>query len=89
MSSSKTFLFLKPILTPNALATVQANPILLGYALATIGGIIVLCVLSWYIGFQTSKAYKKPKGQDKKGGKVGEKKGFADVLKGLPLVGKK
>jgi hypothetical protein len=88
MSSANTFLFLKPILTPNALATVQANPVLLAYLLATIGGIIVLSVLSWYISFQTGKAYKKPKGANK-GGKGGEKKRFAGALKGLPFIGKK
>lgn len=88
MSSANTFLFLKPILTPNALATVQANPVLLAYALATIGGMIFLSVLSWYISFQTSKAYKKPKGANK-GGKGGEKKGLAGAFKGLPLIGKK
>jgi len=89
MSSAKTWLFLKPILTPNALASVQANPILLGYALAAIGGLIVFISLPFYISFQTGKAYKKPKGQDK-GGKGGEKKiPFVGALKKLPLIGKK
>jgi hypothetical protein len=61
--------FLKPILTPNALATVQANPILLAYLLGWLLVILSLCGLAWYISFVTGKAYKKPK-------KAGEKKGF-------------
>jgi hypothetical protein len=53
--------FLKPILTPNALATVQANPILLAYLLAWLLAIITLILIAWYISFVTGKAYKKPK----------------------------
>ena len=60
---------------------------LLAYALATIGGLTVLISLAFYISFQTSKPYKKPKGQDK-GGKGGKKNPFADALKKLPLIGK-
>jgi hypothetical protein len=89
MSSAKTWLFLKPILTPNALASVQANPVILAYALATIGGLTVLISLAFFISFQTGKPYRKPKGQDK-GGKGGEKKiPFVGALKKLPLIGKK
>lgn len=87
MSSANTYLFLKPILTPNALATVQANPVLLAYALATIGGMIFLISLSFLISFQTSKAYRKPKGKGDSGN--GGKKGLAGVVKALPFVGKK
>jgi len=87
MSSANTFLFLKPILTANALATVQANPILLAYALATIGGMIFLIFLSFIISFQTGKAYRKPKGKGDGGNRT--KNGPASVVKSLPFVGKK
>jgi len=53
--------FLKPILTPNALATVQANPIILAYFLGWVLAIITLILIAWYISFVTGKAYKKPK----------------------------
>lgn len=84
MSSANTFLFLKPILTANALATVQANPVLLAYALATIGGMIFLISLNFFISFQTGKAYRKPKGKGDNG-----KNGLAGVVKALPCFGKK
>ncbi|KIW04454.1 uncharacterized protein PV09_04719 [Verruconis gallopava] len=60
--------FLSPILTPNALATVQANPILLAYLLGWIGALIALISVAVAIHIQTSKAYKKPKKTDGKGG---------------------
>jgi len=87
MSSANTFLFLKPILTANALATVQANPVLLAYALATIGGMIFLIFLSFIISFQTGKAYRKPKGKGDGGNRT--KNGLASVVKSLPFVEKK
>jgi hypothetical protein len=66
---SNTFLFLKPILTPNALATVQANPILLAYMGLAIFGISVVISIACYTSWVTSKPYKKPKkGKDGKGG---------------------
>jgi len=70
--------FLKPILTPNALATVQANPILLAYFLGWLLAIIALCLLAWYISFVTGKAYKKPKKIVKTGN---EKSGLFGGLK--------
>lgn len=86
-SSANSYLFLKPILTANALATVQANPVLLAYALATIGGMIFLIALSFFISFQTGKAYRKPKGKGDNGNRG--KNGLAGVIKALPFVGKK
>ena len=77
--------FLKPILTPNALATVQANPILLAYLLGWIFAILSVVGVAVAINIQTSKAYAKPKkAADKKTGPspgIGEKMG--GVLKGL------
>jgi hypothetical protein len=81
--------FLKPILTPNALATVQANPILLAYLLGWIFAILSVVAVAVAINIQTSKAYAKPKkAADKKGGArtgpppgIGAKLG--GVLKGL------
>ena len=87
MSSANTYLFLKPILTANALATVQANPVLLAYALATIGGMIFLISLSFFISFQTGKAYRKPKGKGDGGDRA--KNGLGSVVKSLPFIGKK
>ena len=87
MSSANTFLFLKPILTANALATVQANPSLLAYALATIGGMIFLISLSFIISFQTGKAYRKPKGKGDSNNRG--KNILAGVVKALPFVGRK
>ena len=52
--------FLKPVLTPNALATIQANPVLLAYFLGWLSTITFLISLVLYINFQTSKAYAKP-----------------------------
>ncbi len=60
--------FLRPILTANALATVQANPILLAYFLGWLFATICVGLLAWYISFVTGKVYKKEKG------KKGEKK---------------
>ncbi|KAF2669993.1 hypothetical protein BT63DRAFT_423965 [Microthyrium microscopicum] len=54
------FEFLKPVLTPNALATVQANPVLLAYLLGWLFAIIFVGLLAWYISFVTGQAYKKP-----------------------------
>jgi len=59
--SEKTLLFLKPILTPNALATVQANPILLGYLGLAFFGITVVISIAIYTSWVTGKAYAKPK----------------------------
>jgi len=75
--------FLRPILTPNALATVQANPILLAYLLGWIFAILTVVAVALAIHFQTSKAYKKPKkapaagkgGPPAKGGMGGKAKG--------------
>jgi len=61
--SENTLLFLKPILTPNALATVQANPILLGYLGLAFFGISVVISLALYTSWVTGKAYAKPKAQ--------------------------
>jgi hypothetical protein len=69
MSSANTLLFLRPILTPNALATVQANPILLGYMGLAIFGITLIISIAGYTSWVTSKPYKKPK--QKKGGAAG------------------
>jgi len=71
--------FLRPILTPNALATIQANPILLAYFLGWLLAIISLALFAWYISFVTGKAYKKPK----KGGAkpVGTKGRFLGLIK--------
>jgi hypothetical protein len=60
--------FLRPILTPNALATVQARPILLAYFLGWMLTILSLISLAWYVSFVTGKVYKKPKKVDGKGG---------------------
>jgi hypothetical protein len=77
--------FLKPILTPNALATVQANPILLAYLLGWIFAILSVVGVAVAINIQTSKAYAKPKkaGEKKTGPSpsIGEK--FSGALKGL------
>jgi hypothetical protein len=70
--------FLKPILTPNALATVQANPIILAYLLGWFLALIAVCLLAWYISFVTGKPYKKPKRPRKDGV---EKKSFFDFGK--------
>jgi len=61
--------FLRPILTANALSTVQANPILLAYLLGWLFACISVGLLAWYISFVTGKAYRKPKKVDEKGGK--------------------
>jgi len=60
--------FLRPILTPNALATVQANPILLAYFLGWLFTIITIVSLAFYISWITGKVYKKPKKTDAKNG---------------------
>lgn len=73
--------WLSPILTPNALATVQANPILLAYLLGWIGAILVVIAVALAIHFQTSKAYKKPKkAADGKGGPPPKAGGIKGVL---------
>jgi hypothetical protein len=69
-SLTMAFEFLKPILTPNALATVQANPILLAYFLGWLLACISIGLLAWYISFTTGKAYRKPQKQ------IDEKKGL-------------
>jgi hypothetical protein len=58
--------FLRPILTPNALATVQANPILLAYFAGWLFIVIGIASLAFYISWITGKAYKKPKRADEK-----------------------
>jgi hypothetical protein len=76
--------FLRPILTPNALATVQANPILLAYLLGWIGALIALVVVIVVIDVQTSKAYKKPKkAADGKGGPPPKNGGIKGVLSSI------
>lgn len=55
------FEFLKPILTPNALATIQANPVLLAYFFGWIAVMFLIILGAWYIHFTTNKVYKKPK----------------------------
>ncbi|KAF2434298.1 hypothetical protein EJ08DRAFT_693836 [Tothia fuscella] len=72
-NSANSFLFLKPILTPNALATVQANPILLAYMGLAMFGISVVIFLATYTSWVTGKPYKKPKA--KKGASAGPGKG--------------
>jgi hypothetical protein len=74
--------FLRPILTPNALATVQANPVLLAYLLGWIGALLVLIAVIVTINIQTSKAYKKPKkaADGKKGGAPAKSAGIKGVL---------
>jgi len=64
------FEFLKPILTPNALATVQANPIVLAYFLGWLLACVSVGMLAWYISLTTGRAYRKPK-PPVKGGKKG------------------
>jgi hypothetical protein len=66
--------FLRPILTPNALATVQANPILLAYFLGWLLTIITIACLAFYISWITGKVYKKPKKTDGKNGGPQSKK---------------
>jgi len=79
--------FLRPILTANALATVQANPILLAYLLGWLFVIIGIMLLAWYISWETGKAYKKPKkpAPAKAGGKgpAGAVQGVIGKAKGL------
>jgi hypothetical protein len=70
------FEFLKPILTPNALATVQASPILLAYFLGWLLACVSIGLLAWYISLTTGKAYKKPKPAVKDGEKKGLLGGF-------------
>jgi len=76
------FEFLKPILTANALATLQAQPILAAYFLGWLLACVSLGLLAWYISFVTGKAYRKPKrasGKTNKGkeggGTLGKKLG--------------
>jgi hypothetical protein len=49
--------FLSGILTPNGLATCNRDPQVLLSTLFTILGLILMCVLVWYISFVTGKAY--------------------------------
>jgi hypothetical protein len=77
--------WLSPILTPNALATVQANPVLLAYFLAWIGAILVVISVALAIHFTTNKVYKKPKkAADGKGGPPA-KKGIQGVLSSVKM----
>jgi hypothetical protein len=62
--------FLRPILTANALSTIQAQPYLLAYFLGWLLACICIGLLAWYISFVTGKPYKKPKNKAK------GKKGF-------------
>ncbi|QDS72310.1 hypothetical protein FKW77_007500 [Venturia effusa] len=76
--------FLRPILTPNALATVQANPILLAYLLGWTFAILFVIGVAVAINIQTSKMYAKPKKAGEKTGPspgLGEK--FEGAMKGL------
>jgi hypothetical protein len=75
--------WLRPILTPNALATVQANPILLLYTVGWLLAVILLSVFCWYISFVTGKAYAKPKDKNapKKPGAVAGLLGKVPFLK--------
>lgn len=75
------FEFLRPILTANALATVQANPVLLAYTIAWLLAIILVGVVAWYIHFVTNKVYAKPK-------KPGEKSGMMNMFGSLNLGGR-
>jgi hypothetical protein len=78
------FEWLRPILTPNALATVQANPILLAYLLAWFGAILFVISVALAIHFQTNKVYKKPKkAADKKGGPPAKSGGLKGVVGGV------
>jgi len=80
----KSFLFLKPILTPTALKVVQSQPVLFTTLILVLVALSLMGVLIWYTHFQTSKAYpnvtwfgkkkvakgkKDAKGENKKGGK--------------------
>jgi hypothetical protein len=53
--------FLRPVLTANALATVQANPVLLAYFVAWLLVIMSIMSLALYISYVTGKPYRKPK----------------------------
>lgn len=76
--------FLRPILTPNALATVQANPILLAYLLGWIGALLVVIAVALAIHFQTNKVYKKPKkAADGKGGPPAKGAGIKGLVSGV------
>jgi len=75
--------FLKPILTPNALATIQANPVLLAYLLGWIGALLAIWAVVFAIHFQTSKAYKKPKKPAAKGAAPSKPKGFGGFVGNL------
>ena len=73
--------WLSPILTPNALATVQANPVLLAYLLGWIGALLVVIAVALAIHIQTSKVYKKPKKAADGKGKAGGIKGALSSVK--------
>lgn len=86
--SAGTLLFLRPILTPNALATVQANPILLGYTGLALFGIFAIIGVAIYTSWVTNKPYVKKKAPaggkgapPARGGGVAAKGG--NLLKGL------
>lgn len=77
--------FLKPILTPNALATVQAKPILLAYLLGWFFAILSVVAIAVTINIQTSKAYAKPKkaGEKKTGPSPGIGQKLGGAMRGL------
>ncbi|RDI76513.1 hypothetical protein Vi05172_g13496 [Venturia inaequalis] len=77
--------FLKPILTPNALATVQANPILIAYLIIWILVILSVVGIAVTINIQTSKAYAKPKkaGEQRTGPSPGIGEKFGGAMRGL------
>jgi hypothetical protein len=86
--------FLRPILTANALATVQANPILLAYFLIWIFVVLSIIILTGYISFVTGKAYKKPARPGEKKGNAaarlgGAGKAFVEKLNPMKLMMKK
>lgn len=59
--------FLSALLTPNGLATCNRNPSVLLSTLFTILGLILMCLLVWYISYVTGKAYPKRPGAKKEG----------------------
>ncbi|KAF2757390.1 hypothetical protein EJ05DRAFT_476656 [Pseudovirgaria hyperparasitica] len=67
--------FLRPILTPAALLSIQANASPLLTLLLVYIGLTTLCVLVWYIHFRTSKAYPATKKKDNGGGGLKKKGG--------------
>jgi hypothetical protein len=93
--NNNTLLFLRPILTPEALRIVQAQPILLGEAIIWLFVCIALIGVVFYISFVTNKPYKKPaekkSGQGKRwdtGALLGKVKGKVNVNVKIPFLSK-